>query len=68
MVNESEVINDCRASVGIISQETIIANHPWVKDSKKELEQVQQEQAQQMAAMDPYGGNEGWNKSSGTHG
>ena len=68
MVNESEVINDCRASVGIISQETIIANHPWVKDSKKELEQVQQEQQQQMAAMDPYGGGEGWpNKnSSGT--
>lgn len=66
MVNESEVISDCRSSVGIISQETIIANHPWVKDSKKELEKVQQEQAQQMAAMDPYGGNEGWNKNSGT--
>lgn len=66
MVNESEVINDCRASVGIISEETIIANHPWVKDSKKELEQVHKEQAQKVASMDPYGGGDGWpNKTGG---
>lgn len=57
MVNEGDTINNCRASVGIISEETIIANHPWVKDSKAELERVKAEQAEKMQdMMDAYGG------------
>lgn len=43
-VNESEVINDCRASVGIISKETIVANHPWTKDTAEELKRLKQEE------------------------
>ena len=41
MVNESDVIQDCKNSVGIISDETIIANHPWVTDLDKELERIE---------------------------
>lgn len=58
IINESEVINDARNSVGIISDETIIANHPWVIDIVKEqdkLEEQRQEellQQQEMMAME----------------
>ena len=51
-VNESEVINDCRASVGIISKETIVANHPWTKDTAEELKRLKQEE--QEAGIDDY--------------
>lgn len=44
-VNESEVIQNCKNSVGIISKETIIANHPWTKDTAEELARLEQENA-----------------------
>ena len=39
-VNESETIQNCSASVGVLSKETLLANHPWVTDVKVELERV----------------------------
>lgn len=36
--DESQTIANCRSSKGIISDETIIANHPWVGDVSKEKE------------------------------
>lgn len=44
-VNESEIITNCRNSVGIISKETIVANHPWTKDTADELKRLEAEQA-----------------------
>ena len=48
IVNESEIITDAMNSVGIISDETIIANHPWVSDVELELAKLktQKEEAQ----------------------
>ena len=43
LINESQAIEDCQKSVGIISTETIVAQHPWVNDSKTELEKVKRE-------------------------
>lgn len=40
LINESDVINDCKNSVGIISDETIMANHPWVTDLQDELDRM----------------------------
>ena len=37
---ESEVISNIKMSVGLLSDETLIAQHPWVDDPKKELERV----------------------------
>ncbi|MFJ8099388.1 phage portal protein [Lysinibacillus sp. NPDC096212] len=37
IINESEVIDNANKSAGQISDETIIANHPWVKDLQTEL-------------------------------
>lgn len=50
IVNESQVIQDIKNSVGIISEETLIANHPWVEDTKKELEFLKSEQEKETAA------------------
>ena len=43
IVNESQVIQDIKNSVGIISEKTLVANHPWVDDPKNELELLQEE-------------------------
>lgn len=52
MVNESQIIADCQNSTGIISQKTIIANHPWTTDPEAEWQQVQDEQSQTFADTD----------------
>jgi len=42
-VNESQAITDCLNSKGIISDKTLIANHPWINDVEQELEQIEKE-------------------------
>ena len=42
-INESQAITDCQNSKGTISNQTIIANHPWVKDVETELSQIEEE-------------------------
>lgn len=53
LVNETEAINNCRASVGILSNETIVKMHPWVSDPEQELERLKAEKEEE-AAADPY--------------
>lgn len=52
LINETEVIENCGKSAGILSDETIVANHPWVDDPQKELER---KEAEKQAAMAEYG-------------
>ncbi|MFM1538803.1 phage portal protein [Helcococcus bovis] len=42
-LNETETIQNCNNSRGIISEETIIANHPWVRDVSSEIEKLKKE-------------------------
>jgi SPP1 family phage portal protein len=53
LISESEVIANCQSSVGVLSDETIIANHPWVDDVQAELERVQKQKEE---AMEQYNG------------
>lgn len=53
LVNESQAISDIKNSVGIISEETILAQHPWVTDVKAELEKLKKERSEK---MEDYGG------------
>ena len=57
LINESESISNCQASVGILSDESIVEQHPWVKDVQKELDRKKKEQE-----TDPYADT--FNKSS----
>ena len=62
LMDESNIIANCRQSVGILSDETIIGQHPWVDDVQKELarlaKQRQSEQAAEYAPFDEGGENE----------
>lgn len=40
ITNEQAAIEMCRDSEGIISKETIVANHPWTKSVDKELQRL----------------------------
>lgn len=52
MLNESEIINDIKNSVGVISDETLVANHPWVDDPDEELKRLKKQKEEE---MDLYG-------------
>ena len=43
LMNESDIINSARNSTGIISNKTIVANHPWVNDADEEMGQIERE-------------------------
>ncbi len=59
LMNESEIIDNCGKSQGIISNETIISMHPWVDDPQAEMErlekQKQKEQEEMLAQYAPFG-------------
>ncbi|MCM4088757.1 phage portal protein [Clostridioides difficile] len=47
LINETESITNCKNSVGLLSDETIISQHPWTIDVRQELEKKKkQEEAQ----------------------
>lgn len=45
MVNESEVIANCVKSRDVISDQLILAQHPWVNDVQGELRRLEQQRA-----------------------
>ncbi len=61
LINENEAIENCTKSSGIVSQRTIVSQHPWTKDTNEELKQIQEEQDEQNAdysGVFPLTGNE----------
>lgn len=58
LINESEAIDNCQKSAGMLSRETIIAQHPWVTDPEGELKRLkaEEEEAVKAASQDIYGG------------
>ncbi len=50
---KSTVIDNCTKSVGILSDETIVANHPWIDDPQHELERLNK---QKQESIEQYGG------------
>lgn len=53
LISEGEVIDNCQKSVGVLSDETIIANHPWVDDPQAELERLKKQKEENMEQFDP---------------
>ncbi len=52
LISESEVIDNCVKSMGLLSNETIISLHPWVKDVGVELKRLEEQKAKE---LDTYG-------------
>ena len=53
-VSTSETIQNCRDSVGLLSDETILANHPFVTDVRAEMERVRRERQQMNGELDSW--------------
>jgi SPP1 family phage portal protein len=53
LINETDAITNIKNSVGILSDETLVAQHPWVTDVQEELDRIQK---QRDAAAAAYGG------------
>ena len=51
MLNEGEVIDNISKSVGIISDETLVAQHPWVDDVQAELERLDEQKNMEEFAL-----------------
>jgi SPP1 family phage portal protein len=54
VVVESQVIEDISKSVGILSNETLVAQHPYVKDVDEELRKLKAQKEQELSEMDQY--------------
>lgn len=52
MMNEADVIANIKNSEGIISDETLVAQHPWVTDVQAELNRIEE---QKQKNLDTYG-------------
>jgi len=59
IIDESSIIDNIKKSVGILSDETLVSQHPWVTDVEQELDrlekQKQKEQEEMLNTFDPYG-------------
>ena len=52
LINETEAIENCQKSVGILSDETIIGQHPWIDDPLKELERLKEQKEKERAEFE----------------
>ena len=57
MLNESSVINDIKNSVGILSDETLVAQHPWIDDPEAEMERIKKQKEENMEMYGGFGQN-----------
>ena len=52
LISETEAIENCSKSVGILSDETIIGQHPWIDDPKKEMERLKEQKEEEQAEFE----------------
>lgn len=55
MVSESSVIADIRNSAGILSDETLIAQHPWIDDPEAEIKRIKAQKEENMNLYGDFG-------------
>jgi SPP1 family phage portal protein len=55
MINEADVINNIKNSVGILSDETLVAQHPWVDDPTAEMERLKKQKEESMNLYGDFG-------------
>lgn len=57
LINETEAIENCAKSTGILSDETVVEQHPWIDDPEEEMERLKKQEEEEMGQADPYAGN-----------
>lgn len=68
LINETEAVTNAKSSVGVISDETIVANHPWVTSTKEELDRLKKQKKEELKEMEDYPGLGGGAGASGAGG
>lgn len=48
ILNETEIINNLAVSQNMISQKTLLQNHPWVKNVEEEITQIENDKQKQL--------------------
>lgn len=51
LVNETDTIANVKNSAGLLSEETLLANHPWVDDVQEELNRLEAQRQAQTDAL-----------------
>ena len=51
-INEDAMIDNCVKSVGILSNKTIVARHPWTTNLEHELSQIEEDKQAELDEMD----------------
>ena len=51
-INEDAKIDNCVKSVGVLSNKTIIAHHPWTTDLEHELKQIEEDKQTELEEME----------------
>lgn len=54
LVNETELIDNCAKSVGLLPMQLILQKHPWVDDVDETIKQIGEEENKELARTDPY--------------
>lgn len=52
LINETESIENCSKSAGILSEETVIEQHPWIDDPKEEMERLKKQKEEEQAEFE----------------
>lgn len=65
IINETETINNCFTSHGLISAKTIADNHPWVINAEKEMKSMMEEQEDVLDLEAEYGNKTPTNPAQG---
>lgn len=55
LINEGEVIENIIRSEGLLSEETLIASHPWVDDPTEEMKRLEKQRKKEAESADVYG-------------
>ncbi len=62
LINETEAIDNCQKSVGILSNRTLIEQHPFIDDVEAELKKIEDEEKKEMEEFEkqynPFGAEE----------
>lgn len=52
LINETEAIENCSKSVGILSDETVVEQHPWIDDPGEEMERLKKQKEEEQAEFE----------------
>jgi SPP1 family phage portal protein len=55
VINENDAISNVKNSMGIVSEQTLLAHHPFVNDTSAELEQIKAEASQNQSGFGTLG-------------